>query len=202
MGRTLHTVLNEANPNKIPSALQDADIGNVMGRVRVAKVTVASNVATLPDNARALAVLGGVRTAGTATGPLTGVTEGVTLAAGQARPRPDGNLEFFGTDAVTAAEVTYLAHEGEVVERSLTNVPATGHVLGGQGAQILVGATIGGSAATILARGGTTPSAGEARLSLDGSTILLPSGVTAADVQYVPFPDETVDQALRKQVGY
>lgn len=201
MARTLHEVLNESNLNKIADAGNVLQIGNALANIRTAKVTVASNVATLPDGAKCLAVLGGFRTAGTATGAISGVGPGATLAAGQAQPNAAGNIAFFGVDAVTAAEVTYLAYEGQVITRTV-ELAAGVHTIGGGGGRLLISAAVGGVAQTILARGDTTPSAGEARLSLDGSQILFPVAVTDATVTFMPFPTTTVDAALRSSVDF
>lgn len=200
MTRSSLTILNESNPSRVASEQQRVGMGSVLGRIRTAKVTVAANVAVLPEGAKALALLGGFRTAGTATGDITPVGNGATLAAGQAQVTASGDLAFFGIDAVTDAEVTYLAYEGEPVTRTLS-ISGSAASIGGRGAQVLAGATIGGVAQTVVARGTASPAAGQVALSLDGLSIATNPASGELVASYVPFPDQTSDEALRAQVS-
>lgn len=202
MTRSLHTVLNESNPSKLGLAGRAVELGNAVGHIRTAKVSVAANVATLPNGAKALQLLGGYRTAGTATGAIQPVGPGATLATGQAQVDANGNIAFLAADAVSSAEVTYLSYEGETITVTGASVVGGVYTVGGGGARLLISATVGGSALAIAARSNATPSAGNAHLNLTGSQVRFASGVTEATIIYAPFPVQTVDAALRSQVGF
>lgn len=204
MARTLQTVLNEGNPNKLPAACREVNLGNALAHVRTAKVEVVSNVATLPAGGKALLFVGGFATAGTTTGALVPANLGATLATGQVAPNAAGNLAFFAADAVTAAEVTYISFESEAV--TVENAAVVGGVfpVGDGGARLLVSVSAGGSELTITERADDAPIAGslEANINLAGDEIQIDPNVTLPTIIYVPFPDPSVDGALRGDVEF
>jgi len=114
MATTIKQNLNRAQPNTYPSNGQVALMGDLVlgGRMSVAG-DVASDVLELSQGARAVAVVAAYAMVGTATGQLTPVIAGATPAAGEVGLTADGNILFAAADAVTSAQVVYLAVDGK-----------------------------------------------------------------------------------------
>ena len=90
MARTIRTVLNEGNPNKVASAMQAMRFGEAMGLVpRTFRGTVTSNVLVLPPEAKAVVVLSCFVSAGTVNGAFSPSydPDGVPLPMRSPRPR-------------------------------------------------------------------------------------------------------------------
>lgn len=207
MARILRDALNEANPNKIASALQQLQCGSAFGVAPMfVKGAVTSNVLVLPDNAKAAF---GLVALATAAGSVAGVktfTTGV-VATTEFAINGAGNIVFFGTDAVTAAEVYYIPAQGEVFEETVVVDSSTGTFTASRGAVVLLEAEvvdglIPGSK-TISARS-ATPGAGAVALSLVGTTVAF----NAADVvsgtarlKYVVTPGTGSTTSLLDKLG-
>jgi hypothetical protein len=191
MTRSLKKVLDEANPNKVPSALQEYQAGKAFELIpRYVRGTVSSDVLELPEEARAAQVLAAHAIAGSATGYVTPQTpEAGAGSAGQCAVTPDGNVIFNSTDAVTDAEVWYVPREGEIFEETV-DVTAGGAATLLQSrqavllleAELLDGSSPGSK--TIVARG-SSPSAGEAALDTDGLGVSFASADVGSSSQRV-----------------
>lgn len=198
MSRSLKTVLDEANQNKLGAALHLAKLGTILSLTpRTVRLTVATNVGVLPEGAKARALLSVVSTVGTTTGVLTPVATGTTPTTGQVAIGTTGNVVFAAADAVTQAEVTYLAEEGAIIEETLpvaTNVATLSQSRRSSlllEATATVGTTTG--AETIVARG-ATPTTTQAALNAAGSGVVFAAAdaVTQCTVKYVAFPGDGI----------
>ena len=104
MARTDREILNEGNPNKLGDANKALQMGEAIALVpRTLIAPVDTNVMTLPETAKAAAVLSAYGQGG-AAGYKAGVATGATPAAGEVAPDAGGNIEFAGADAITDAE--------------------------------------------------------------------------------------------------
>lgn len=182
----LRASLNDANPNILPSALQQVGCGTAMmaGPQTVQGAVTANN---LPLPFPAVAVVQAFALAGSVTGPMAGVDEGVTLATKQCKIGPNGqSVVFFGTDAVTSAQVVVIGAEGLPITIEVPVVSNVATIPGGKaGMRLLsVSATAAGSpgAKTVVARA-AAPSAGQASLNLLGTGIAFNSGDTVTRCQ-------------------
>lgn len=211
MSRTLLTVLDETNPNKLASALHELPLGQALDLVpKFYRGVVASNVLVLPDGAKAAAILSCIATIGTTINYLTPLLTNATLATLQCKVNATGDIAFFATDAVTEAEVVYVTIEGEVVTRTITVVAGTGVGALPTGdvavlllsATVLAGTTLG--AKTVLPRAVAAPATTNVLLALNGDNIMfaVADAVTSATVTYMRIPTRTVEQALRTAVQY
>lgn len=196
MSRSLREIFNEGNPNKVDAAVQSARLGTLLSLgLRFFRGTVTTNVLTLPENARALALVYVRSVAGTTTDRLAIDSDGGTPAAGSATINPVGNVLFAAADAVTEAEVGYFAAEGDVVEDVITCASNQGTLLASRKAlhvlevTRLAGTDIG--AATVVERG-TAPADNQAAANDDGALILFNAadGVTQARVKYIAIPGQ------------
>jgi len=109
--RSARQAINEANPNLLASAIQSVRLGDGLGLIpRRVRGAVASNVLVLPEDAKAEVVLRAFVTAGTVSGHFSPSfdPDGVP-ATTTAGVNPAGNICFLSTDAVTEAEVVYVA---------------------------------------------------------------------------------------------
>lgn len=192
MSRSLKAILNEANPNKLPTAAQVLKLGTVLsGSPQFRKLTVTSHVAALPETAKAAQLLRVFATAGTSAGAKT-VVEGAP-AAGQVAISPTGDVIFNATDAVTAAEVLYVAEEGPVVEEVVAVAANVGTLLQSKAARVLLSAVaLAGSsvgAKTVDYRAAAA-AAGEAAINAAGTGIVFAGAdaVTSARVRYIATP--------------
>lgn len=212
MTRSLLTVLEEANPNKLPDAFRRLRIGTALGLVaRTARVTVVAGtgIGALPEGAKAVAIVRCFVSFGGVTGFFTPLATSAAPATTQVGVSPLGDLRFLIADAVTEAEVTYFAAEGGpgvVYTDDIVVASNSGILPGGRKARILLSATDitgGGSVAkTVVARGGAV-AAGQANIFTDPTTIVFgDAGVTKARVRYVAFPSELLDTAIRSDVTF
>lgn len=196
MARSLRSLLNEANPNKLPTAAQQLRLGNALGLVpRFIRAATVAHIIVLPEAAKAVRVLDCWVTAGTVNGQFSpsydpdGVPATTTCTV-----NPAGNLAFLAADAVTEAEVVYLAREGTVFEDVVAVVSNSGAFLQSRkGVQLLevealVGTTVGVKALTAVR--GATPGAGIAALNLLGTAVVFAAAdaVTRARVKYIATP--------------
>lgn len=193
MARSLKAILNEANPNKLPTGAQQAKLGSMLGLVpRSIRATVVSHKIVLPDAAKAVAVLQAFSIAGTLTGALTPVKDGA-VATGQVGMDAMGNILFATADAVTQADVVYLAQEGQVFEDFVPVTANVGTPLGGRAVQKLLEAeSLAGTLTGVLtpiARGGTVAT-GQAASSLSGTGVnfFAANAVTKARIKYIAVP--------------
>lgn len=197
MSRTLRSAFNEANPNKLPDVNKALRMGEAMALLpRFVQGAVTSNVLSLPDEAKAGQVLVAFARAGTSTGYKTAAAPHSTPGAGAVAVNAAGDIEFNGTDAVTAAEVLYVAAEGDVIEEEI-DVAADGTASFLQSregvvlleAELLSGDSVGDK--TVIARG-SAPAAGQAALDLLGQPVFNATDVGAnverARVKYVARP--------------
>lgn len=197
--RPLRDVANEGNPNKVGSVAQFAKLGDFFaGGLRYYRGAVSSHVLTLPDAAKAHVLIGGFIIAGTGgVGPIQVDPDDGTLASGEAKVNPNGNIGFFATDAVTEAEVYYLALEAEPVTMDVIVDPATGVCsLAPYAAVRLVGSTIlagGVTGASPIQIRGTLQGAlatTQCALQADGETVEFDIGdsITSARLTFIPQP--------------
>lgn len=209
MTRALLTVLDETNPNKLADAMKELPVGRAFNLApKFYRGAVASNVLVLPAGAKAIGIIYALATAGTTAGYQDILPTSATLATGQCKVDAKGDIVFFATDAVTAAEVSYVTVEGDLVTRDITVVPGTGiGVLPDTGIVLLSATSLTGTlvaAMTVLSRTATAPATGNARLDLNGTQVrfAVADAVTTARVTYLKVPTRTVDAALRAQVAY
>lgn len=207
MARTLKTVLNEANPNRLPSALQAVPVGNALATItRTVRVAVSGNVAVLPEEARARALLNVYVSAGTVSGQFGVLVPNATPTTTNAAINAVGNVAFFATDAVTEAEITYVPVEGDIVEDTLVVASNVGVLHSGRNALVILEAfnTTSGSpvALTVLARASSNPAAGNTKIDLTGDSLRFEASVTSATVRYVASPIVSVGDAIDAEVGF
>lgn len=203
MSRPLQTALTESNPNKLAAAMHELDAGEAFKLVaRTEAVVVTANVATLSKPAKA--ILACFATAGTAPGFKAPLQNG-TPSAGSCAVGPTGTVVFNGTDAITAAEVTYLAAEGEAVTE---DIDVSTHVGAGlslkTGATLLAAESLAGTltgALTVVARG-ATPTTGQAALGPTGTFVFAAADVvTRARVTYIPFPSAAAGGSVASRLA-
>lgn len=192
MSRSLKTILNEANANKLPSAAQQANLGSMLGLVaRTIRAAVSSHKIVLPDDAKAVAVVAAFSTAGVLTGALSPTFGAVTT--GLVGVNNTGDILFATADAVTSADVVYLAMEGQVFEDYVPVVANSAAPLADRNisrlleAESLTGTLTG--ALTVIARGGTVAT-GQAAASLTGAAVsfFAANAVTTARIKYIAMP--------------
>lgn len=200
MTRSNQDLMNEANPNKVASAIQVLKGGDAYGLIpRFVKGTVGTvttHVLTLPNNAKACAVLAAYSTVGTLTGRLTPVQQGTAVTTGLVGITAGGDILFATADAVTAAEVQYISYEGNVITETVAVSAAGVASLGGGrsavlliAANLLTGTTTG--VKTINARGGSAPATTTADVSDTGGVRFAAADATpggTATITYVATP--------------
>lgn len=177
MSRSLRTILNESNPNKLASACEVLPAGDAMGLLdKTVSGAVTSNVMTLPNNAKCAAVLRAFATAGTTTGFMTPIPTGAP-ATTQVGVTPTGDIIFnAATDAVTAAEVKYSPLEGPVISDLIQVASSAGTLNQSRKAHVLISAVVvtgvaPGAVATCDARGTASPASGHYALQLNGTQV-------------------------------
>lgn len=199
MSRTVQDAITEANPVRLPSALQKADLGRGLRLVQHTHkgAVAASHILTLPEGAKAVAVLAAFATAGTTGGHKLPVVTGTAApSAGECAITHTGDVIFNSTDAITEAEVTYVAIEGEVREDTL---PVASHIcalpVGITGRMLLEAEVLAGTDAgvkAVVARGTAQGSLSDntAALSADGASVAFATAdaATSARVKYVVMP--------------
>jgi hypothetical protein len=174
MARILRDALNEANPNKIASALQELQCGSAFGAVPVwFKDSVTANVMSLP--VKAAFGLVAYATAGTDTGVKTYTTGAVAPAPGTFVINGQGNAVFFGADAVTAAEIFYVPVQGEVFEETVPVTSSIASFTGSRGSVLLLSAEVVDGlvpGSKVISRRGDAAKPGAAALSVAGTTVV------------------------------
>lgn len=199
--RSLRDVLNQANPNHTDSALQQARVGSLLALVpRFQKGTVTAGILTLPENARAAGIVAARVITGVTLGPKTPVVPAASAsgipATTNVTTSPEGHISFnVATDAPTAAEVTYIPEEGDVVEDIIPVVPGTGvgTPLASRQAKRLLSATVltGGVVGDCIVdqRGFTVATTKHVAAKEDGTIqFLAADAVTSARVKYIATP--------------
>lgn len=191
--RTLKEIFNEGNLNKTQSAMRDAKLGTLLSMIpKFGVFAVSSNTIALPENAKAAVILRCYATAGTTTGYLT-PSDLATPTTGLVGISATGNILFASADAVTAAEVYYLTHEGDVIEETISVTSNSGTLLGSREAFLLLSATqLAGTrtgTTTVVARA-ATPTTGQSCLGVTGKTVTFAAAdaVSSALVKYVRLP--------------
>lgn len=195
MSRSLRAIINEGSQGKVGAALQQSRLGQGLGVVpRTVRLAVASHIMTLPENARCARILRGYKTAADTPGEVTPLVSNASLSsAGDAAPNAIGNILFLAGDAVTQAEIVYVPYEGEIVEDIVDVVSDDATLLSSRAAQLLLEAEgLAGSIAskTVVARNTTSPTAGQASLLANGTTVRFAAAdsVTRARVRYIALP--------------
>jgi uncharacterized membrane protein len=161
---------------------------------------VTAGILTLPESARASAILGAFVRAGSTLGPKSPTVPAATAsgipATTTVTTSPEGHVSFnVATDAVTDAEVTYVAEEGDVIEEVIPVVPGTGvgTPLAGRNIKRLLAATAitGGvvGACTVDQRGFAVATTKHAAASVLGlAQFLAADAVTSATIRYIATP--------------
>jgi hypothetical protein len=197
MSRSTADILDEGGIGKIPPAMATGRVGTILkGQRQYFRGTVTAGILTLPTPAAV--ILRAIATAGTTLGPKTPVipAAGATgvPATTQVTISPTGNASFnVSTDALTAAEVEYLAETGQVFSEVLavasnTGVPlASKNVIRLLSATSLAGTLVG---ALVVDQRGTAPATGHAAAKADGTGFAFNSSdaVTSVSVTYVATP--------------
>jgi hypothetical protein len=194
MSRSLRTILNESNPNKLPTAGMLARLGDFLARMpRTRRFAVSSNKIVLPDDAKAEQILNCYVTAGNVSGRFTPAYDS-TPATTVVSTNAQGDIVFLSTDAVTEAEVTYLPFEGAVYEEtlacaaSLFTPSASRRILCVLEAEAIDGSVEG--VKTVVDRA-ASPATTQAALNLLGTGVQFNNGtdaVTIARVKYIATP--------------
>ncbi len=197
MSRTLRSVLNESNPNKISDALRSLPVGEALTLLpRAEVVSLVSGVAALSVPAIELISVWGRTTGAYAT---LIKPEGAP-GAGEACADAMGNLAYNVADQVV--EVVYLAAEGVIVTETIQVAASLGTLLGGKSAvkllsaTVLTGTVLG--AKTVVARS-TASALGQASLNDPSTGIVFNAGdvvAGTATVSYVSRPSTAVAAAL------
>ena len=181
MARTIKDVLNESNPNKLPSGAQIAQLGSALALEPIfVDSAVVANTIALPSAAKAKLGLAAFASAGGATGPLAYVAGGAPVA-GEFSVSASGDIVFAAADAVTRAEVSYLPFEGELITESVFVAASSAALPSGRKAVLLVSASVISGVipgAKIVVDRGSAPAAGEVAINAAGSAIAF----NAADV--------------------
>lgn len=199
---TTREVLNRADLNTLSDSLRKLPLGKALALLAVTvRGDVESNVLELPDNMKATAVVSAFATAATSAGAKTPVVG--SPAAGEVAVNALGNIVFNGTDAVTAAEVTYLVAEGDLIEEEVIVQSNTAIIGGGRTVRLLLEAeAVAGSGLgvkTVLSRGTAAGSAGQAAATNAGSVAFnATDAVTRARIKYIAFPKKSVGEALNE----
>lgn len=203
MGRSLKSVGNEGNPNKVGDFNQSVKIGSALALgSQTASGAVASHVMVLPDGAKAAYALNGYASVGSVTGVVTGVAG--APATTEVGVDVNGDLVFQATDAVTQAEVVYVTLEGDQVSASAVVASTTATLPGTSKARLILSATVDGNARTPVARGTAVPGAGTCAISDDGASVefnVADAGLTAV-ISYIELPVQTVVDRLTGDVNF
>lgn len=174
MARTIKDVLNESNPNKLPSGAQIAKLGSALALEPIfIDSAVTSDTIVLPADAKASLGLTGFASVAGSTGALT-FAAGGSPAAGQFSISASGDLVFAAADAVTQAEISYFPFEGEVITETVTVDASSAALPSGRKAICLISASvvlgIAPGAKLVVARD-TAPAAGEASINAAGTAV-------------------------------
>ena len=192
--RNMKTLLNEANPNKLPAACQKIGFGNLVNAtLRVYRAAAVGGLLTLPSGAKAAHLVRARVNAGANAGVKAVAAPESAPGADEAAITPGGDIVFNAAAGDPLVEVMYFAHGGDERKATVSVVTDSGAIPFGLGGLCLVAANAleGGvtGAKTIAARG-ATPAAGEAALSDDGESVDFAAGdaVTMAELTFVALP--------------
>jgi hypothetical protein len=207
MARTIKDVLDEANPNKLPSGAQIAKLGSALSlEPAFIDAGVTANAIALPSAAKAALGLAAFASAGGATGPLAYVAGGAPVA-GEFSVSASGDIVFAAADAVTRAEVLYLPIEGEVITESVFVAASSAALPSGRKAVLLLSASVVSGiipgAKTVVARGGA-PAAGEAAINAAGTAIAFNAADVVAgscELTYVVTPGSGGTSSLNSRLA-
>lgn len=197
MSRSLADILNEGNLNKVADAIKAGRVGTILkGLPQYFKGTVTSGILTLP--VPAATILSANALAGTTLGPKTPVipAAGATgvPATTTVTTSPTGNASFnVATDALSSAEVLFLAETGETFTEVVAVASNTGVPLASKNVKRLLAATsLAGTlvGALVVDQRGTAPATGHAAAKADGTGFAFNSSdaVTSASVTYIATP--------------
>jgi len=126
MASTVKAELDKANPNNVADLFRLAKIGSGLAVTpRSELVTVASHLGTLSQPAAA--ILHCYATVGTTMGVMHPVASLTTPSTTECAVNEAGQVEFAAGDAVTAAEVTYVPIEEDLITET---IPVTAGGLG------------------------------------------------------------------------
>lgn len=195
MTRSLRTVLDESNDARLAMATKDGRLGSLLALLpRTRRFPVVSSKIVLPPEAKANVILNCYVTAGTVSGQFTPLYDS-TPATTQVSTNAVGDIVFLAGDAVTEAEITYVAFEGEIVEETVavvTNLAAPSgsrRILCALEAEALAGAVIG--VKTLDDRATAAPATLHAAQNKLGTGILFNAAtdaVTSARIKYIATP--------------
>lgn len=198
MSRSLAAVLNESNPNKLADAGRLVRLGtalSLIARKAVVTVVAGTGIGALPTNAKAATILRCFVRAGGVSGYFTPIAGEAPPATTQVAISPGGDLLFLAADAVTSAEVIYLAEEGEVITERMTVAASAGLFAQGRRAARVLSATVvaGVTPGVVLVPDDRTTAAGagEVCLTLLGTGVVFNAGNVVAgtvDVTYIAQP--------------
>lgn len=193
-------LLDMGNPNNVADAMSKADVGSGLALMtRTRRLTVASNIAVLPSDSKAVAILACFVEAGTLTGWFTPVKPQLAPSTGNVAVNASGDIEFASADAVTMAEVVYIAAEGDIITETVDVAANVGTLLGSRRAMFLIStvAVAGGLAAgtTGLVKGRAASVTNTTRfccLNLAGTGVIFAAtdAVTRATITYVAMPGQ------------
>jgi hypothetical protein len=198
------TIFSNGDMNRIGATCRETKLGNGLSVIpRTFQGTVTSHVLTLPTTAKAMALLNVVALEGTVDGIFTVVVKDSAPATTEAAITPTGDVIFQATDAVTSAEIVYVPVEGTWFQDNVVVSAAGAAILRSSRRAIqLLAASLdtGGGVAvpgakTIVARADGAPSAGQARLEVNGLTVYF-NGTDAgtggtATITYLAAPGTT-----------
>lgn len=197
MSRSLKAVLDEGQPQKLPSAAQEVLLGTcLLAAPLTAAGAVTTNKMVLPENAKAAVVLQAYSRAGTLTGYLKPeLAVGGSVTTGEVGVDGDGNIIFASADAVTDAEVSYVPVQGPIYEELVTVAASAATLLQSHRGvillevEVLAGVTLGVKVKDI--RGTASPASGHVALTNAGTGVLFNSADVVAGrarVKYVAQP--------------
>lgn len=215
MSRPLRDVLNESNPNKLPTAAQSLPLGNALALATMfAAGPVVADTLVLPETEKAGQITRAFARAGGSTGYKTVVAPESTPAAGQCAITPSGDVLFAAADAVTDAEVIYAPVEGAVFEDVVDAAASAATFSQGRRALALLEAEVIAGVipgAKAPAARGSVPAAGTAALSAAGTGVAFNAAdVVAGSVRlrYIAVPgvgagpQQSIAQALAGAVSF
>lgn len=217
---TLRQALTNSNPNSAAAALQELDAGQAFSAIpQLIQGTVVGNVLVLPELEKAAVILAAYGW-GTTSGPKTPLAPFslAAVATTECSITGAGDINFFGTDAITEAWAMYIPYQGlKVFEEELTVASDAALLPSGRKAQVLLSAvSLTGTllgALTPRKRALAQPSTGlasiggTATVGSDKIWFAAADAVTKARVRYLAVPglgtdtNDTVSQALGTDTG-
>lgn len=190
---TVREILNVANPNNLPSALQTAKVGDALTLVNAfARGAIVANVFALPNARKAIKILSIVALSGGVTGYLILDAGDAVPAAGHASITSSGDIQVAAADAITAVEVTYVVCEGELITETIPAAASVGTFLAAKAARLLISAQIvtgvtPGTQEVIDVRTTAAPAAGHAALNALGTGVVFNAANVVAGTVLVTY---------------